>query len=184
MVAECGDHHVCAHGGHEGRVVERDGDVMDGAPVGVAHRGGRRDHRHDVHVLGGVVADERLQLRDERRLVETLDAFGVDRLEGVAERVEALEEHVDRRALESTGALPEQFEDVLHRVGQRCDALEAHRRAHALEGMRDSEDLADRLRVVRHLFDADDRQVELLEVLAALGEEHRQVFVELHQAFR
>ncbi len=38
--------------------------------------------------------------------------------------------------------------------------------------------------VVGSLLDADDRQVQLLEVLAALGEEHRQVLVEVHHAFR
>ena len=87
-------------------------------------------------------------------------------------------------ALEPAAPLAQQLEDVLHRVRERCDALEAHRRAHALQGVRDPEDLADRLVVVGRLLDADDGEVQLLEVLAALREEHRQVLVEIHHAFR
>jgi hypothetical protein len=46
--------------------------------------------------------------------------------------------------------------------------------------VRDPEDLVNRLLVVRALFDADHRKVELLKVLAALGQEHREVFRGLH----
>ena len=157
---------------------------MDGASFGLVLERLRRDHGHYLNGFGGAFAHERLEALDQRRLVETLDAFGVDRLERVAERIEAFEQHIDGVALESAATLPEQLEDVLHRVRQRGDALEAHRCAHPLERVRDPEDLADRLRVVRVLFDADDRQVQLLKVLAAFSEEHRQIFVEVHQAFR
>ena len=34
------------------------------------------------------------------------------------------------------------------------------------------------------LLDPDDREVELLQVLSALGEEHREVFRDVHQVFR
>ena len=58
-------------------------------------------------------------------------------------------------------------------VRERRHAGEAHRRAHALQRVRDAEDLVDGLAVVGALLDAHDREVELLEVLARLGEEHR-----------
>ena len=48
--------------------------------------------------------------------------------------------------------------------------------------VRDAEDLVDRLRVVGRLLDPDDGEVELLQVLAPLGEEHGEVLV--HQLFR
>ena len=67
---------------------------------------------------------------------------------------------------------------------ERRHAGEAHRRAHALHRVRDAEDLVDRLLVVRGLLDADDREVELLQVLAALGQEHGEVLGDLHQVFR
>ena len=72
-------------------------------------------------------------------------------------------------------ALAQQLEDVLHLVRERRHAGEAHRRAHALQRVRDAEDLVDRLLVVGGLLDADDGEVELLQVLAALGQEHREV---------
>ena len=48
----------------------------------------------------------------------------------------------------------------------------------------DAEDLVDRLAVVGRLLEAHDREVELLQVLAALGEEHREVLGGVHQIFR
>jgi hypothetical protein len=46
--------------------------------------------------------------------------------------------------------------------------------------VRDAEDLVDRLAVVGRLLDPDDREVELLEVLARLGQEHGQVLRDVH----
>jgi hypothetical protein len=46
--------------------------------------------------------------------------------------------------------------------------------------VRDPEDLVDGLLIVGALLDADNRKVELLKVLPALGEEHREVFRGLH----
>ena len=113
-----------------------------------------------------------------------LGAVGVDRVDGGLQRVEALEQHVDRLAAEAVGALAQQLEDVLHLVRQRGHAGEAHRRAHALHRVRDPEDLVDRLLVVGLLLDPHDGEVELLEVLATLREEHREVLGGLHQRFR
>jgi hypothetical protein len=48
--------------------------------------------------------------------------------------------------------------------------------------MRDAEDLVDRLAVVRGLLDAHDREVELLQVLPALGQEHREILGNLIHA--
>ena len=95
-------------------------------------------------------------------------------------RVEAEEQHVDGLALQPALAPAQQLEDVLHLVRERRHAGEAHRRAHALPRVRDAEDLVDRLRIVGLLLDADDREVELLEVLAALGEEHGEVLGDVH----
>jgi hypothetical protein len=50
--------------------------------------------------------------------------------------------------------------------------------------MGDAEDLVDRLLVVGRLLDADDGEIELLEVLAALGQEHGEILGGLHQLFR
>jgi hypothetical protein len=48
--------------------------------------------------------------------------------------------------------------------------------------VRDAEDLVDRSRVVGLLLDAHDGEVELLQVLAALGEEHREVLAGVHRS--
>jgi hypothetical protein len=69
-------------------------------------------------------------------------------------------------------------------VRERRHAGEAHRRAHALHRVRDPEDRVDRGLVVRLLLDLDDGEVELLEVLTALREEHRQVLGGVHQLLR
>jgi hypothetical protein len=46
----------------------------------------------------------------------------------------------------------------------------------------DAEDLVDGVAVVRRFLDPDDGQVQVLEVLAAFGEEHAQVLGDVHQA--
>ncbi len=116
--------------------------------------------------------------------VELFAAVRFDALERDAKPVEALEQNVDRVATDAAAPLAQQLEDVLHRMREPRDALEAHRRAHALERVRDPEDLVERLDVVRSLFDANDCEVQLLQMLAALREEHGEVLVEIHQTFR
>jgi hypothetical protein len=81
-------------------------------------------------------------------------------------------------------ALAQQLEDVLHLVGEGCHALEAHRGGHALERVRDAEDRIDGLAVVGRLLETHDGQVQLLEVLPALGQEHGEVLGGVHHAFR
>jgi hypothetical protein len=83
--------------------------------------------------------------------------------------------HVDDGALEPAAPLAQQLEHVLHLVRERRHPGVAHRGAHPLHGVRDPEDLVDRLGVVGRLLDPDDREVELLQVLTTLGEEHREV---------
>jgi hypothetical protein len=115
---------------------------------------------------------------------EALLARRVDALDRALERVQALQQDVDRLVREAARALAQQLEDVLHLVGERRHGGEAHGRAHALQGVGDAEDLVDRLAVLRVLLDAHDGEVQLLEVLAALREEHRQVAGGVHQALR
>jgi hypothetical protein len=50
--------------------------------------------------------------------------------------------------------------------------------------VRDAEDLVDRRGVVGALLDAHDREPQLLQVLARLGDEHREVLGDVHQATR
>ena len=69
-------------------------------------------------LIGRAVADEALQALDERRGLEALGAVGVDRVDGGLERVEALEQDVDRLARQAARALAQQLEDVLHLVGE------------------------------------------------------------------
>ena len=135
-------------------------------------------------LLGRAVADEPAQALDQRGRLDLLLAGRLDRVGGGRERVQALEQDVDRLAAEPVGALTQELEDVLHLVRERRHAGEAHRRAHALHRVRDAEDRVDRLRVVRLLLDPHDGEVELLEVLAALREEHGQVFGGVHQLLR
>ena len=85
---------------------------------------------------------------------------------------------------EPVGALAQQLEDVLHVVGELGDLLEAHRRAHALERMRDPEDLLDGGLVRRVLLEPHDGEIELFEMLAGLREEHRHVLGGIHYDFR
>ena len=188
VLAERGEHHEGAHGRHE-RVLGRASPTTcttrapaatAAAAISAAGAPARLDGAGDRLRR----ADERLQALDERGGVEVLGAVGLDRVDGRLERVEALEQDVDRGAVEAAAALAQQLEDVLHLVRERRHALEAHRRAHALQGVRDAEDLVDRLAVVGRLLDPDDGEVELLEVLAGLGQEHREVLGDVHQIFR
>jgi hypothetical protein len=50
--------------------------------------------------------------------------------------------------------------------------------------VRDPEDLVHGLPVVRLLLDPHDGEVQLLEVLAPLGEEHREVLGGVHGGFQ
>ena len=154
----------------------------------------RPDRRHlgvvgqadgDVQAAGGrVLAHERPQAGDERGRVQPLAVTGLDAVDGRVERVDAGQQHVDGVAVEAVAPLAEQLEDVLHRVRQLRDGVVAHRRAHALERVGDAEDLVDRGPVVGPLLDAHDREPEPLEVLARLGDEHREVLGDVHQPSR
>jgi hypothetical protein len=48
----------------------------------------------------------------------------------------------------------------------------------------DAEDRVDGLAVLGRLLECHDGEVELLEVLPALGQEHRKVLGGVHQSFR
>jgi hypothetical protein len=184
VVGERCERHVRADRRHQRVASELDDDVVHRARVL------GREQRLELELGRGLLfavralADERVQAADEGAFVEVVHAAYLDRLEGGAERVEALEQAADRVAADAAAPLAQQLEDVLHRVRQARDALEAHRRAHALQGMGDPEDLVERLGVVRGFLDADDREIQLLQMLAALREEHGEVFVEIHQTFR
>ena len=152
----------------------------DGRHLGVL---GQTDD--DVHGAAGLLlAHERTQAGGERRRIEILAVARLDAFDGQLERVDARHEDVDGVAAEAVAPPAEQLEDVLHRVGELRDGVVAHRRAHALERMGDAEDLVDRRAVVRPLLDAHDGQPEPLEVLARLGDEHRQVLGDVHQPSR
>jgi hypothetical protein len=174
--------HVRAHGGHLRVRGERGADLHDAAAVGLVGQVGGRALGGVVRrgLLGLVGAHEALEALDQRLRRDVLLAGLVDRVQRGRQHVEALEADVDGLALEAAAPLAQQLEDVLHLVGQRGHAGEAHRRAHALQRVRAAEDLVDRVLVVRALLDPNDRQVELLQVLAALGEEHREVLGDLH----
>ncbi len=189
VVGHRGEHLEGAHGGHRGALVDVGGHVHDAAPGGeLGHGIGRRGDAAlaQLHaLLGGALAHEPLQALGERGRVQRLLAVGLDVVDRALEGVEAAQQHVDRVAAQADAALAQELEDVLHLVGQRGHSGEAHRRAHALEGVGDPEDLVDRLAVVGLLLDAHDGEVELLEVLARLREEHGQVLGNVHgQPFR
>ena len=129
-------------------------------------------------------ADQAAEALDEHRRVEALGAVGVDRVDRARERVQAGEQDVDDLAGQARAALAQQLEDVLHLVREGRHALEAHGRGHALQGMGDAEDRVDGLAIVGRLLEAHDGEVELLEVLPALGQEHRKVLGGVHQSFR
>ena len=184
-LGERGEDHVGAHGRDLDVVRERGADLDDATAVGelreVDGRLGGCLGLLLLLVLGVVVvADEALEAGDQRLRLDLLLAALVDRVDRGREGVEALEQDVDRRARQAALALAQQLEDILHLVRQGRHAGEAHRRAHALQRVRDPEDLVDRVLVVGPLFDADDRKVELLEVLAPLGQEHREVVGRFH----
>jgi len=84
--------------------------------------------------------------------------------------------------LERLCAAAQRLEDVLHLVRQRSHLREAHRAAHPLQRVRDAEDLVDRVAILRRLLDPDDGDVQVLQVLPALCQEHAEVLGEVHQA--
>ena len=187
MIGERRQDLVGAHGRHERVVGEAD-----------AHDDGVAGERPRLLRLGVAVgarsrflgrvllADEDLQAADERLRVEVLDAVCVDRVDRGLERVEALEHDVDDRPVERGLPLAQKLEDVLHLVRERRDGGVAHRRGHPLERVRAAEDLVDRVAVGGVFLDADDGEVERLEVLARLREEHGEVLgrVHVHATFR
>ena len=182
-LAVAGDHrqdHVGPHGRHRDVLVERRGDLDHTAAVGqLGELAGQRDvGAGDLRLLlGRAIAHQSAQALDEGLRLDVLLAGHVDRLDGGRQRVQALEEHVDRDPFQPALALAQQLEHVLHLVRERRHAGEAHRRAHALQGMRDPEDLIDDVLIVGGLLDLNDREVELLYVLAPLGQEHREILV-------
>ncbi len=172
--------HVGPHGRHRDVVVERRGDLDHPAAVGqLGELAGQRGVGADELglLLGRAIAHQSTQALDQGLRLDVLLAGLVDRLDGGRQRVQALEEDVDRDPLQTALALAQKLEHVLHLVRERRHVGEAHRRAHALQGMRDPEDLVDDVLVVGGLLDLDDREVELLNVLTPLGQEHREILV-------
>ena len=182
--ASARQHHVGADGGHRDVVGERGRRrARRGGPprprrAARRRRRGRRRGRPPGSGVRSRTSPRRLG--DQRLGVDPLLARRPRSRRRPRQRVEAREQHVDGVALEAAGALAQQLEDVLHLVRERRHAGEAHRRAHALQGVRDAEDLVDRLAVVGLLLDPDDGEVELLEVLARLRQEHREVLGDVH----
>ena len=131
----------------------------------------------------GAGAHERPQALLERSGIKSLFAVVLDPVDGLGQRVEAGEHGVDDVVRERAGALAEKLEHLLHLMRELGDCGETHRRAHALERVSDPEDLIDRRAVLWVLLKRDDRDVEFLEVLARLGEEHRHVLGGVHHAF-
>jgi hypothetical protein len=187
LLRQRGQDHVGAHGGHLDVVGELDVDAHDAA-VDDGLGGRRVGVGRLTGAVGGLVgralAHEAAQLCDQRLGDDLLGPVGLDRVDSLRQRVEAAQQHGDGVAAEPAAALAQQLEHILHLVRQRRHAGEPHRRAHALERVRDAEDLVDGLGIVGVLLDPDDREVELLEVFAALGEEHRQVFGDVHRIRR
>ena len=143
------EHHVGAHGGHLDVVGQRRADLHDAAAVGHL---GEVDGR-----LGGLGSALRprsasrsrtrpLQALDQRLGVDLLLAARLDRVDGGGRaRRGTRAGRRSPRAARPPLALAQQLEDVLHLVRERRHAGEAHRRAHALQRVRDAEDLVDRL---------------------------------------
>ena len=189
MLAQARKHHVRAHRGHQRVLVEPDADVQDpraGGLRGVQRRRVRWLDRSDARALlvTGARPDQGAQALYQRLGIQRLLSVGLDRLNRLRERVQAGEHGVDRLGLEARAALAQQLEHVLHRVRELGDLRESHGRAHALQRVRDTEDLVDRRRILGVLLQPDDREVQLLEVLARLGEEHRHVLGGIHQLLR
>jgi hypothetical protein len=163
QLGERGQDHVGAHGRDLHVLGQRGADLHDAPAVG--HLG--QVDRGLGDGLGGLLdgvalAHEALEALDQRLGLDLLLAALVDRVDGRGEGVEALEQDVDRLTGQAALALAQELEDVLHLVGQRGHAGEAHRGAHALQGVGDPEDLVDRVLVVGALLDPHDGKVELL----------------------
>jgi hypothetical protein len=135
-------------------------------------------------LLDRALADEALEALDQLGGVQRLGVRALDRVDVGLHRVERRQADVDRLAVQAALALAQELEDVLHLVREGGHGGEAHGRAHALHGVGDAEDLVDGLLVVRRLLDLHDGDVQLLEVLARLGQEHREVLGDVHQLFR
>ncbi len=195
VIGERGEQHVSADRRHHHVVVELGDDVQDACArlLCGTHRGRFvRDRRlcsggellGGGRLLGVAGADETSQAFDQGHRVELLAAIGLDRFDRLRQRVEAGEDRVDGVLAEPAGPLAEQLEHLLHLMGQLRDRGEPHRGAHALEGMGDAEDLVERRTIRGVLLQLDHGEVEFLEVLARLRQEHGHVLGGVHYAFR
>ncbi len=182
MGGERVEQHERTHTGHR-RAVGQLGDEVDDAAAAVALGGKSHDVRQrDVALAGELLrrralACEPVEPRDEHCRLEVAVLAGGDRLDRVVELVETGRQHVGRLVRETLLAAAQPLEHVLHRMRERGDRVEAHRRAHALERVRDAKDPLDRLAVLGRRLDPHDREPQLLQVLACLGEEDPAVLV-------
>jgi hypothetical protein len=189
MVAEGGEQHVRPDGGHHHGFVERSIDVEH---AGTGRAGGlqsgevRELGTADAvdRLLGRAGADQVAQAADQLGRVELLHAVRLDRFDRLRERVEAGQHRGDGIFGEAAGALTEQLEHILHLMRELGDRGEAHRGAHPLEGVRDPEDPVDGVAVGRVVLQLHDRDVQFLQMLPRLGEEHGHVLGGVHHAFR
>ena len=186
VIAECGEHHVGAHRRHHHAGSQLGSHVRHRDAVkSLGQIDGRRGPGARLGAGGSIlVSQQALEADDQRGGIEALGALLGDRLDGAGQRVEAFEQDVDGTPADALGAPAEHLEHVLHLVSQCGNLGKAHRRAHALQRVRGAEDLVERVAVVRGLLDPDHRQVERVEVLAALGQEHAHVLGGVHHALR
>ena len=189
VVRERCQHHVCADGRHQNLGAQRDTHA-EHAGTGLLGGDDRsmvkrvRDPYPSHLLLRRAWPDERPQPRDQRGRIERLVAVGLDRLGRRGQGVQACEHRVDGFDRQPGGPLAEKLEHVLHLVRQLGDPAEAHRRAHALQRVGDSEYLIDGRTIRGVLLEADNDEIQLFEVLARLGHEHRHVLGGIHHDFR
>ena len=112
------------------------------------------------------------------------DVRGVDQLRGLAaflivpeladhglQGVRAVEDEVDQLRRDGQGLVSRLVQQCLQVMGKRSDPVQVEEAGHALDGVERPEDGVDVVLVVGLLFEVEDVQLDLADVLEALGDE-------------
>ena len=124
---------------------------------------------------------DRTEFLDEVGDIDDILCLAVaDAIDHLSERIDALEERVDDILVELELFLADEVEYILHLMRELSDLVEAHRRRHAFERMRVTENLIDDGGILHIVLKAQESIVERLQMLVRLVEEHVHVLIRIH----
>ena len=96
------------------------------------------------------------------------------------QRVKTLEQHIDHIRFHFDIAVSHLGENIFHIMCQRLHSLIAHGSRHTLQGMGGTEDLIDRIHILRILLQRKDLRIQILQMFIGFIKENLKILAYIH----